>query len=126
VCAFGPLNLKPWEFWKLQPKDIILMNEGLELKRAYDRSLHIEHLHLQRSIVATIRNIGQAFSKHPKFVDVMDVWPIEEMDVVLRKQQKEMEDLQEQRANAALLKHQEIERKLKERKNVSTRSHSKC
>jgi len=46
--AYGFLNLKPKEFWELQPKDIMLMNEGFQMKQQYKEGLHLETLRLLR------------------------------------------------------------------------------
>jgi len=46
--AFGFLGLKPKEFWELQPKDIIIMNEGFQMKQEYTEGLHLETLRLLR------------------------------------------------------------------------------
>ena len=46
--SFGFLGLKPKEFWELQPKDIILMNEGFQMKQQYNERLHLETLRLLR------------------------------------------------------------------------------
>ena len=51
--CYGFLGLKPNEFWELQPKDIILMNEGFQMKQDYKDSLHLETLRLLRYIAYT-------------------------------------------------------------------------
>ena len=52
--AYGFLGLKPKEFWELQPKDIILMEQGFLMKREYNESLHRETLYLLREIGYTV------------------------------------------------------------------------
>jgi len=46
--SYGFLGLKPKEFWDLQPKDIILMYEGFQMKQEYKDSLHLETLRILR------------------------------------------------------------------------------
>ena len=46
--SYGFLGLKPKEFWDLQPKDIILMYEGFQMKQDYKDSLHLETLRILR------------------------------------------------------------------------------
>jgi hypothetical protein len=46
--AFGFLDLKPAEFWQMQPKDIFIMYEGFELRRKYEYDLHVQTLCLLR------------------------------------------------------------------------------
>ena len=46
--SFGFLGLKPNEFWELQPKDIILMNEGFQMKQEQKTGLHLETLRILR------------------------------------------------------------------------------
>jgi len=46
--SYGFLGLKPKEFWDLQPKDIILMYEGFQMKQEYKDSLHVETLRILR------------------------------------------------------------------------------
>jgi hypothetical protein len=40
--------LKPNEFWELFPKDIMIMNEGFQMKQEYEYGLHLETLRLLR------------------------------------------------------------------------------
>ena len=40
--------MKPNEFWELFPKDIMIMNEGFQIKQQQEDSLHLETLHLLR------------------------------------------------------------------------------
>lgn len=48
--AYGRLGLKPSEFWELQPKDIMIMDEGFEDERKYKEALELQNLRLLRYI----------------------------------------------------------------------------
>ena len=53
----GVLGLTPNEFWSSQPRDIILMYEGLQMKREYEETKHLQTLIANRLNTAFLLNI---------------------------------------------------------------------
>lgn len=77
---------------------------------------HDEQLHVQRIIAAEIHNVAAAFAKGGTAWQLSDVWPIPSIDKELEKARKEQERKQAIRAEHALQKYQNIEKKLKSQK----------
>lgn len=102
------MRLKPDEFWRMTPGQYILMLEGVLMQRRWERSNHVEQLHLQRYLIAVIMNFAGSFSKGSKRVDSLDIWSIPEIDGQIKAiRAKEKEEF-EKRADAVLEKYKRL------------------
>lgn len=73
--AYGKLGLKPNEFWALQPKDIMIMNEGFEEQRQYNEVLHLQTLRLLR-VAAHTTYMSIPLKKGHKHEGLLKFYPL--------------------------------------------------
>lgn len=69
----------------------MLMLEGYNQKREYERNQQAEQLYLMRYLASSVDRVIQSFQKHPRKVDAMDIWPIPEIDEHIRQKRAEHE-----------------------------------
>ena len=102
------MRLKPDEFWRMTPGQYILMLEGVLMQRRWERSNHVEGLHLQRYLIAVIMNFAGSFSKGSKRVDSLDIWSIPEIDGQIKAIRAKDKEEFEKRADAVLEKYKRL------------------
>lgn len=84
------------------------MVEGFLLRREMERSDIDELMHLQRLTVKSLLDISQMFSKNPKPVDPLDVWPIPGIDKSIKKAREIQQRKLEERAEKVLQKYKNL------------------
>lgn len=92
------------------------MLDGLEIRRRYEREQHAESLYLLRYIATTLVNVIQGLSQGGKAVDQLDIFPIPEIDDVLKKAKQEHERRREQHAERVLQKYLKLQEKLRKQR----------
>ena len=70
----------------------MLMLEGYNQRREYERQQQAEQLYLMRYMASSVDRVIQSFQNHPKKVDPMDIWPIPEIDEHIKRQRAEYEE----------------------------------
>lgn len=86
----------------------MLMMEGVNMRRQFEREQQTETLYLLRFIASSISNLISSFSKNPKKVDQTDIWPIPEIDKYIEKQRKIEKEKFNERAEHVLKKYQNL------------------
>ena len=86
----------------------MLMMEGVNMKRQYEREQQTETLYLLRFIASSISNLISSFSKNPKKVDQVDIWPIPEIDKYIEEQRRIEKEKFNKRAEDVLNKYQKL------------------
>lgn len=84
------------------------MMEGVNMRRQFERDQQTETLYLLRFIASSIANLISSFSKNPKKIDQLDIWPIPEIDTYIEKQREIEKQKFNERAEKVLQKYQQL------------------
>lgn len=85
------------------------MLDGVDIDRKYGRDQHAEVLHLLRTVVTEVENLRKSMSgKKQKASDVLNVWPIPELDPVIKKARELHKKQFEERAEQVLEKYRRL------------------
>ena len=89
--AYGPLGLKPAEFWKLTPVQFVLMQDGLLLQRKYEEQQRAKVLYLLRYPAAMAQ--AQSTGKNVSLIDVMHIPEFDgSMEQIIRQRKQKAEE----------------------------------
>ena len=105
--AYGPLGLKPAEFWKLTPVQFVLMQEGLLLQRKYEEQQRAKVLYLLRYPAAMAQ--AQSSGKQVSLIDVMHIPEFDgSIEQILKDRKKKAEE-REQKDRQVYQKYKRLE-----------------